>query len=167
MREGAVEERKDITVRVEIDGIVVQRRAELRVLEYDNTGRATVSCMTPILEEGEILCERLGMIQVIIRAPAAAATPAPAKPAIDPVRYMQVTIYRDHIIRTVFGKRPAMAFKEFDTDALNRLCERLADAEDAKRIMRNKGYGQPWESLVDLARLLPDAPPKPGAFPKH
>ncbi|KQQ93638.1 hypothetical protein [Massilia sp. Leaf139] len=161
MTEADAEGCDPITVRVEIDGIVVQRRAELRVLEYDHTGRATISCMAPIIEEGELLVERIGEIPFIVRMHGAGEAPKAAK--TDSVRHMQVTVYRDHIIRTVFGQRPALLFKEVDSDALGRVCERLADAEDAKRIMRNKGYGQPWTSLVELARLLPDANARKGA----
>lgn len=143
-------ERKPIALKVEIDGVTVERLAELRVLEYGNDGRPVISCMAPVLEQGEILIERVGMIPMIVRAPGMDVSPSPS-------RATQVTSYRDHIVRSVFGQRPALLFQETDRQALARICERLADAEDAHRILRSKGYGKSWLTLTELARLLPDA----------
>jgi hypothetical protein len=65
-------------------------------------------------------------------------------------------IYRDQMIRAVLGTRPAILAKEADTAALDCFCQRLADAEEAIRLLCAKGYGWPSQSLVDLARAVPD-----------
>jgi hypothetical protein len=54
-------------MRVEIAGAVVTRPGRLDVLQYDHTGRPTVSRMRPQLEPGETLLERAGTIPAIIR----------------------------------------------------------------------------------------------------
>lgn len=56
-------------MRVEIAGVVVMRPGELDVLQYDSTGRPTVSRMRPQLQAGEVLVERAGSIPVIMRRP--------------------------------------------------------------------------------------------------
>lgn len=142
--------REPIFLKVEIDGITVERRAQVQVLQYGAEGQPVITCMAPVLEQGEVLIERTGMISMIVRTPGLEAPPAPSRAA-------QVTGYRDHIVRTVFGQRPAALFKETDSHALGRVCERLADAEDAHRILRAKGYGKSWMTLTELARLLPEA----------
>jgi hypothetical protein len=65
-------------------------------------------------------------------------------------------IYRDQMVRAVVGTRPAILAKEADTAALDRFCQRLADAEEAIQLLCAKGYGWPSQSLVDLARAVPD-----------
>jgi hypothetical protein len=54
-------------VRVQIGGDVVRREAEVEILARDVMGRPTISHMRPKLYAGEILCERIGMIPVIVR----------------------------------------------------------------------------------------------------
>lgn len=66
-----------------------------------------------------------------------------------------ILIYRDRIVRAVLGMRPAILAKEADTAALDRMCHRLADAEEAIQLLCAKGYGVPSQSLVDLVRALP------------
>ena len=68
-------------------------------------------------------------------------------------------IYRDRIMRAVVGTRPAILAKEADTAALDRICQGLADAEEAKQLLCAKGYGFPSQSLADLVRRLPRAKP--------
>lgn len=64
-------------------------------------------------------------------------------------------IYRDQMIRAVLGTRPAMLAKEADTAALDRLCQRLVEAEVAIGVLCAKGYGSPCQSLSSLARAVP------------
>jgi hypothetical protein len=68
-------------------------------------------------------------------------------------------IYRDRIIRAVVGTRPAILAKEADTTALDRICQSLVDAEEAKQLLCAKGYGFPSQSLADLVRRLPKVAP--------
>lgn len=65
-------------------------------------------------------------------------------------------IYRDQMVRAVLGTRPAILAKEADTAALDRFCQRLAAAEEAIQLLCAKGYGWPSQSLVELARAVPD-----------
>jgi len=60
-------ERPVPSLRVQIGSEIVLRRAEPQVLESDDlTGRATVVHLRPQLRPGEILCERMGDIPLII-----------------------------------------------------------------------------------------------------
>lgn len=60
-------ERPIPSLRVQIGSEVVLRRAEPHVLECDElTGRATVVHLRPQLRHGEILCERMGEIPLIV-----------------------------------------------------------------------------------------------------
>ncbi|MDN4052891.1 hypothetical protein QPK32_07365 [Massilia sp. YIM B02763] len=68
-------------------------------------------------------------------------------------------IYRDRIMRAVVGTRPAIMAKEADTAALDRICQGLADGEEAKQLLCAKGYGFPSQSLADLVRKLPSVKP--------
>jgi hypothetical protein len=68
-----------------------------------------------------------------------------------------ILIYRDRIMRAVVGTRPAILAKEADTTALDRICQGLVDAEEAKKLLCAKGYGFPSQSLADLVRALPPA----------
>ena len=68
----------------------------------------------------------------------------------------RIVIYRDVIVRAMFGTRPAIAAKGADETALARICAALVDAEDAKKLLCAKGYGAPWQSLADLVRALPE-----------
>lgn len=68
-------------------------------------------------------------------------------------------IYRDRIVRAVVGTRPAILAKEADAAALDRICQGLADAEEAKQLLCAKGYGLPSQSLSDLVRALPSTKP--------
>lgn len=56
-------------LRVEVGGLVVLRPSELDVLQYDSTGKPTVSRMRPQLLAGEVLIERAGAIPAIVRGP--------------------------------------------------------------------------------------------------
>lgn len=67
-----------------------------------------------------------------------------------------ILIHRDRIVRAVLGTRPAILAKEADAAAIDRICRGLADAEEAKQLLCAKGYGWPSQSLVDLARAVPD-----------
>jgi hypothetical protein len=61
-------------------------------------------------------------------------------------------IYRDRIVRAVTGTRPAALANAVDTTALDRFCQTLADAEDAKQLLCAKGFGVPSQSLLELVR---------------
>ena len=57
-------------MRVEIAGVIVTRPGELDVLQYDSSGKPTISRMRPRLEPDETLIERAGTIPAITRADA-------------------------------------------------------------------------------------------------
>jgi len=59
-------ERPIPSLRVQIGSEIVLRRAEPYVLEHDLDGRATVVLLRPQLRPGEILCERMGEIPLIV-----------------------------------------------------------------------------------------------------
>ncbi len=59
-------ERPIPSLRVQLGSEIVLRRAEPHALERDLTGRATVVHLRPQLRPGEILCERMGDIPLII-----------------------------------------------------------------------------------------------------
>ena len=61
---------------------------------------------------------------------------------------MRLHHYRDMIIRAVADK---------DGDMLNRIVGALVDAEDAKRILRAKGYGTTGLSIEATAAQVPHA----------
>lgn len=64
-------------------------------------------------------------------------------------------IYRAELIRAAFGDR-AHETKVADLHRLNQYAERLAECEQAHEILRHKGYGRAGQSIVDIARSLPD-----------
>lgn len=66
--------------------------------------------------------------------------------------------YRHLMVRAVTGNRPALVFHVTDGAAIDRLCERLVDAERAFEILRAKGYGKPGLLLHEVAALVPAAP---------
>jgi hypothetical protein len=61
-------------------------------------------------------------------------------------------IYRDQMVRAVLGGGPAVLAKEADTAALARFAQRLADAEEAIKLLCSNGCGIPSQSLPDLVR---------------
>jgi hypothetical protein len=63
-------------------------------------------------------------------------------------------IHRDRIIRAVTNVRPAIAVKEADLTALDRICQTLVDVEEAKQLLCAAGYGFPSQALPDLVRAL-------------
>jgi len=70
-------------------------------------------------------------------------------------------VYRDQMIRAVLGTSPAILAREANTTALESLSQRLADAEEAMEMARAKGYGARGQSLVEMIKALPPAPPAP------
>ena len=68
-----------------------------------------------------------------------------------------VQCYRHAIIRAVTGNRPAIIWNVIDGTALNRICERLAEAERAAEMLQAKGYGGPGLLLHEVAALVPAA----------
>jgi hypothetical protein len=67
------------------------------------------------------------------------------------------TVYRDLMVRCVLGERPAMLAQEADTVLLERLAQRLAEAEVGMELMRAKGYGTRGVGLLDMIKALPQA----------
>lgn len=65
--------------------------------------------------------------------------------------------YRHLMVRAVTGNRPALVFHVTDGAAIDRLCERLVDAERAFEILQAKGYGKPGLLLHEVAALVPAA----------
>jgi hypothetical protein len=61
-------------------------------------------------------------------------------------------IFRAQIIHAVVGRETVVVE---DDGALDRLCERLVEAETAHSILRSLGYGTSWNSLPELVRLVP------------
>jgi hypothetical protein len=125
-------------MRVEVDGVVVSRPGVLDVLQYDSTGKATLSRMRPQLLPGEVLVERAGQIPAIVGA-------GP--------KHMRETI-RHQVVRSVLGTHPATLAEEADPVALNCLVHRLADGSEAARLLCANGYGWPAQSLTDMVRAL-------------
>lgn len=76
----------------------------------------------------------------------------------------QIDVYRHQLIRAVLGTHPAMLAREADPVALDCVCRRLDDAERALQLLCAKGYGRPAQSLVELVRELPHAPPPPAVL---
>lgn len=68
-------------------------------------------------------------------------------------------IYRHQLVRSTLGMRPAIIATPADPTALDRFCQRLADAEEAIQMLCAKGYGSPAQSLADLVRRVPRAKP--------
>jgi len=66
--------------------------------------------------------------------------------------------YRHLIVRAVTGGRPALVFSVTDGAALDRICERLVEAERAAEILQSLGYGKPGLLLHEVAALVPPAP---------
>jgi hypothetical protein len=66
-----------------------------------------------------------------------------------------VDVYRAEILRAVLGAHAHEA-KVADPARLNRIAAHLVDCEDAKSILRAKGYGAAGMTFVELARSLPE-----------
>lgn len=125
-------------MRVEVGGTVTLRPGVLDVLQYDGTGKPTISRMRPQLLPGEVLVERLGKI-----------------PAIEGASMAHVKdTYRHQLISAVTGEHPAMLAKVADPEALDCLCNRLVDADEARRLLCANGYGWPTQSLADFVRAV-------------
>jgi hypothetical protein len=60
--------------------------------------------------------------------------------------------YRDQMVRAVMGPGPAVLTKAANTVSLACLAQRLADAEEATRLLVANGCGIPSQSLPDLVR---------------
>jgi fructose 1,6-bisphosphatase len=66
-----------------------------------------------------------------------------------------VDVYRAEILRAVLGAG-ANESKVVNIERLNQIAAHLVDCEDAKSILRAKGYGAAGMSFVELARSLPE-----------
>jgi hypothetical protein len=66
-----------------------------------------------------------------------------------------IDVYRAEILRAVLGAHAHEA-KVADPARLNRIAAHLVDCEDAKSILRAKGYGAAGMTFVELARSLPE-----------
>lgn len=66
-------------------------------------------------------------------------------------------VYRDQMVRSVLGTRPAMQAESADTALLDKLAQRLAEAEAGMEMMRAKGYGPRGMGLLDMIKALPEA----------
>jgi hypothetical protein len=60
--------------------------------------------------------------------------------------------YRHQIIRAVTGAHPAVLAKEADPAALDCLCHRLVDAQEAAELLCANGYRWPARSLSEMVR---------------
>jgi hypothetical protein len=69
----------------------------------------------------------------------------------------QAAMYRDGLIRAIVADRPAMVYPVHQPAVLEDYCNTLADGYEAKRLLRAKGYGQPWMTLSEIVQLLPIA----------
>jgi hypothetical protein len=63
-----------------------------------------------------------------------------------------IDIFRARIIHAVVGREVIVVE---DIAALNRICERLIEAEQAHAILRQLGYGKPWSTIAELAEMVP------------
>jgi hypothetical protein len=70
-------------------------------------------------------------------------------------------VYRFDLIRAIVPDRPAMSYPVHQPEVLQDYCELLADGAEAKRLLRAKGYGVPFNTLAELAALIPHATAKP------
>jgi hypothetical protein len=66
-----------------------------------------------------------------------------------------IDVYRAEILRAVLGAG-ANESKVANIERLNQIAAHLVDCEDAKSILRAKGYGAAGMSFVELARSLPE-----------
>lgn len=64
-------------------------------------------------------------------------------------------VYRAEILRAVMGEH-ANTCKVANIERLNAIADHLVDCEDAKSILRAKGYGAAGMTFVELARSLPE-----------
>ena len=64
-------------------------------------------------------------------------------------------VYRAEILRAALGDR-ANECKVANIQRLNDIAAHLVDCEDAKSILRAKGYGAAGMTFVELARSLPE-----------
>ena len=64
-------------------------------------------------------------------------------------------VYRAEILRAVMGEH-ANDCKVANIERLNQITEYLVDCEDAKAILRAKGYGAAGMTFVELACSLPE-----------
>jgi hypothetical protein len=60
--------------------------------------------------------------------------------------------YRDQMVRAVVGPGPVVLTKAANRVALACLAQRLADAEEAVRLLVANGYGIPAQPLPELVR---------------
>lgn len=66
-----------------------------------------------------------------------------------------VDVYRAEILRAVMGDS-ANTCKVANIERLNQIAAHLVDCEDAKSILRAKGYGAAGMTFVELARTFPE-----------
>jgi hypothetical protein len=66
-----------------------------------------------------------------------------------------VDVYRAEILRAVLGDK-ANESKVANIERLTQIAAHLVDCEDAKSILRAKGYGYAGMTFVELARSIPD-----------
>jgi hypothetical protein len=64
-------------------------------------------------------------------------------------------VYRAEILRAVLGDK-ANDCKVVDIERLNTIAAHLVDCEDAKAILRAKGYGTADMTFVELAKSMPE-----------
>jgi hypothetical protein len=74
-------------------------------------------------------------------------------------------IYQAVILRAVNGLK-ANPLRVDDLARLKRICQHLADCEEAQRLMQRKGYGKVGMSFLDIVASVPPNPLKwlSGAF---
>jgi hypothetical protein len=63
--------------------------------------------------------------------------------------------YRFQIIRAVLGTKPAILARAHDLAALDRICEHLAQCEEAHDMLRQKGYGKAGMLIHEVAATVP------------
>ena len=74
-------------------------------------------------------------------------------------------VFRDELVRAVVPDRPAMVFQVNHPTVLADYCELLADACEAKQLLRANGHGKPGMTVLELVQLVLAVPPAP-ATPK-
>jgi hypothetical protein len=70
-------------------------------------------------------------------------------------------VYRFDLIRAIVPARPAMTYPVHQPEVLQDYCELLADGAEARRLLRAKGYGVPFNTLAELVALVPAKVSKP------
>lgn len=66
-------------------------------------------------------------------------------------------VCRSAIVRAIYGAGPGVIRRVDDEVALMRIAEGMAEADEAKAVLRAKGWGRAGTSVVEVAQTIPSA----------